>query len=81
VCRHHGWGVVWLGKTELAGAERRTSCNVTRSKMGTRSERRGNVAKGFAARWTEFRADDVGAKPTAPLVALWVDTLNGGARH
>jgi len=79
--RHHGWGVVWLGKTELAGAERRTSCNVTRSKMGTRSERRRNVAKGFAARWTELSADDVGAKPTAPLFALWVDTLNGGARH
>jgi hypothetical protein len=73
--------VVWLGGAELAGAEKGTSREGARSKMGTRSQGRWNVAKRFATNGAKFRAEQIGAKPTAPLFTTLVDTLHGGARH
>jgi len=79
--RHHGWGVVWLGKAALAGTQRRAGSKRSRAKMGTWCERRRNVAKGFAAGRATLRADEIGANPMTPDFTMWIYTLNGGARH
>jgi len=73
--------VVWLGKMELARAEMGTRCKGPGAEMGAWSERRRDVAEGFAANRAVFGADEVGANPVSPLLTTRIDTLDGGARH
>jgi hypothetical protein len=49
--------------------------------MRTGSQRRRNVAKGFAAGRTVLGVDDLRAKPMASGFTMRIHTLNGGARH
>jgi hypothetical protein len=79
--RHHGWSVVWLGRADLAGAERRSMREWARTKMRAWGERRRYVAKRLTTGRALLGADDIGPEPTAPLFATRIDALNSGARH
>jgi hypothetical protein len=39
------------------------------------------VTKGFAAGGALLGVNKLGAEPVASGFAMWIDTLNGGARH
>lgn len=49
--------------------------------MGARGQRRRNMAQGFAAGGALLGADELRAQPVASGFTMWIDALNGGARH
>jgi hypothetical protein len=79
--RHHGWSVVWLGKAGLAGTESRTGREVPGTKVGAGSKRRRHVAKGLAAGRAMLGGEEIRANPVTARFTVWINTLNGGARH
>jgi len=71
----------WCGWASLAWTERWTSREWPRTKMGTRSQRRGNMAKRLATSGAQLGPEDISTKPMAFFLTFRIHTLNGGAGH
>ena len=73
--RKHRSGLTRAGTKRGAGRER------TRAHAKVRREGWWNVAEKIAARGAELAADDIGADPMAPRLAIGINALHGVAGH
>ena len=67
--------------TSLAGTQRRTRRGKSRAEPDSRHQRRRDVAEGFPAQRALIGTNRFGPHPIPFDLALWIHTLNRGARH